>query len=181
MSVIFCMYCGNYLSQKWRYCPYCGRKISSESELFDALFRNGISGISIRIVSGTFRRERTGDYVERHRIPIEEYQDEQDEQERYTLRTGDSESEVEMTGSHGIPRRVIEPEGETHRIGQHWVIRVQLPGVRREDIDVRKLETSIEVKAYKNGEAYFKQFEVPESAHIISKHMEGNELIIEVG
>lgn len=178
MSVMFCTYCGNYLAQKWRYCPYCGRKISGESELFDALFRNGISGISIRIVSGTFRKEKTGDHVERHRIPIEEYQD---EQEKYTLQVGDGESEFEMTGPQSAPRKVVEPEGEAHKIGQHWVIRVRLPGVRRENIDVRKLETSIEVKAYKNGEAYFKQFEVPESAHIISKHMEGNELVVEVG
>ncbi|MGC1120957.1 MAG: zinc ribbon domain-containing protein [Candidatus Methanofastidiosia archaeon] len=178
MSVMFCTYCGNYLSQKWRYCPYCGRKISGESELFDALFRNGISGISIRIVSGSFRKEKTRDYVERHRIPVEEYQD---EHEKCTLQVEDGESELEKTVPHAIPQRVVEPEGWARKIGQHWVIRVSLPGVREENIDVRKLETSIEVKAYKNGEAYFKQFEVPESAHIISKHMEGNELIVEVG
>lgn len=116
--------------------------------------------------------------MERHRIPIEEYQD---KQEKYTLQVGDGESEFEMTGPRSVPRKVVEPEGEAHKIGQHWVIRVRLPGVRRENIDVRKLETSIEVKAYKNGEAYFKQFEVPESAHVISKHMEGNELVVEVG
>ncbi|MBU7014332.1 MAG: zinc-ribbon domain-containing protein [Theionarchaea archaeon] len=178
MSVMFCVYCGNYLSQTWRYCPYCGRKISGESELFDALFRNEVRGISIQIISGGFRRQETRNKAERWRIPIEESQDRNEE---HTLKVKDRKGERIGAESLVVPRRVEEPEGRIHRIGQHWIIRVTLPGVRKENIDVRKLETSIEVKAHKNGEAYFRQFEVPESARIISQHMEGDELVVEVG
>ncbi|MBU6997390.1 MAG: zinc ribbon domain-containing protein [Theionarchaea archaeon] len=178
MSVMFCMYCGNYLLREWQYCPYCGRKISGESELVDALFRSGISGISVHIVSGRFRSQKTRDRVERHRIPVEEYPDNKEE---CILRTEDRKNECEMAGSPRVRRRVVEPEGMIERVGRRWVIRVRLPGARLEQIDVRQLETSIEVKAYKGDEAYFKQFEVPESAHIISKYMEGNELIVEIG
>jgi HSP20 family molecular chaperone IbpA len=76
---------------------------------------------------------------------------------------------------------VLEPEGETHHIGKHTIIQVKLPGVKEEDIDIRKLEESIEIKAFKNDTAYFKQVQVSQSSQILSHHLEGDELIIEVG
>ncbi|MBU7031118.1 MAG: hypothetical protein HXS53_01180 [Theionarchaea archaeon] len=78
-------------------------------------------------------------------------------------------------------RDVLEPEGETHHIGNHTIIQVKLPGVKEEDIDIRKLEESIEIKAFKNSTAYFKQIQVPQSSQILSHHLEGDELFIEVG
>ena len=80
-----------------------------------------------------------------------------------------------------IPQKVLEPEGKAQKVGHHTLIRVKLPGVKEEDVDVRKLEESVEIKAYREHEAYFKQFQVPHDARIISKHMEGDELVVEVG
>ncbi len=161
----FCSYCGNFLSERWNYCPYCGKKIKGEPSPFDSLFRNSISGISIRITSRRGKKpEVRVNRLEGRRIPIEE--PEEPESDRVL---------------HPPPRRVVEPEGKSQQVGQHMEIRVTLPGVREEDVDVRKLESSVEIKAYKGDEAYFKQFYVPESAEIISTHMEGNELVVEVG
>ena len=36
--MMFCNYCGNALSSKWKYCPYCGKKIKGEPDIFDILF-----------------------------------------------------------------------------------------------------------------------------------------------
>jgi hypothetical protein len=163
--MIFCNYCGNYLSEKWKYCPYCGKKIKGNPDIFDSLFRDSISGISIHITSdGKKPRIRVNQFGGR-KVPIEEPEEES----------------TESKAIHPVPRSVLEPEGEVQQIGHHTLIKVKLPGVKKEDVDVRKLEESVEIKAYKGDKAYFKQFQVPESATILSKRMEGDELMVEVG
>jgi hypothetical protein len=192
----FCNYCGNYLSDKWKYCPYCGKVIRDEFDLFDALLKSGITGISIRITSRNGEEpdvqvRRIGRQKGR-RIPIESIEREEKEQrKRETERETEREREIKRripiefmeddTVIRPIPKKVVEPEGRKQQLGDHIVLLVKLPGVKKEDINVRKLEESVEVKAYKNGEAYFKQFPVPQSARIISKRMEGDQLIVEVG
>ena len=160
--MIVCTYCGNFLSDKWKFCPHCGKKIGEKEDIFDSLFRNSISGFSIHITSGTGKKPK---------IRVQEF--------------GERGKKIPIEGEKGvvrpIPQRMVEPEGRTQQEGQHLVLRVVLPGVKEEDVDVRKLEQSVEIKAYKNNEAYFKQFHVPESAQIISTYMEGNELIVKVG
>lgn len=168
---MFCDYCGNLLSDKWKYCPYCGRKIRGEPDPFDFLFRGGVRSFSIRITSVEEKKPKTR--VNRFgivRVPIEEPEEPEEEQQK-----------PKEEQKNRIPQRVLEPEGVAQRIGQHMLIRVKLPGVKEEDVDVRKLAESVEVKAYKKDEAYFKQFQIPRTAEIISKHMEGDELIVEVG
>lgn len=164
---MICDYCGNLLSNKWEYCPYCGKKIGGQNEgdEFDYLFKGGISGFSIRITSieGEEPRVRVKKF-EPVRVPIE------------NLEEGSEEE-----GFHPIPQKVLEPEGRAQQIGGHTLLRVLLPGVRESEINVRKLAESIEIRAYKGEKAYFKQFEVPQTARIISQHMKGDELIIEVG
>ncbi|MGD2246864.1 MAG: zinc-ribbon domain-containing protein [Candidatus Methanofastidiosia archaeon] len=185
----FCNYCGNYLSDKWKYCPYCGKPVRDGFDLFDALLKSGITGISIRITSRNgeepdIKVRRIGRQKGR-RVPIESIEREQRKRERER-----KEKEIkrrvpieskEDTTIRPIPKKVVEPEGRKRQLGDHIVLLVKLPGVKKEDINVRKLEESVEVKAYKNGEAYFKQFPVPQSARIISKRMEGDQLIVEVG
>lgn len=169
--MMVCDYCGNVLSDKWKYCPYCGKKIKGEADerdLFNSLFRDGITGFSIRITS--VEGEKPKVRVNRFgpvRVPIEW--------------TEEEDSEEEEKSPLFIPQKVLEPEGMVQQIGQHTLIRVRLPGVKENDVSVRKLAESVEIKAYKNDEAYFKQFQVPHTAKIISKHMDGDELIVEVG
>ncbi len=160
--MMFCDYCGNALSSKWKYCPYCGKKIKGEPDIFDVLFRDGVAGFSIRITSTNGEKPHTRvNQFGAVRVPVEE----PEEKEKVRL----------------IPQKVLEPEGKAQKVGHHTLIRVKLPGVKEEDVDVRKLEESIEIKAYREQEAYFKQFQVPHDARIISKHMEGDELVVEVG
>ncbi|MBU7016507.1 MAG: zinc ribbon domain-containing protein [Theionarchaea archaeon] len=162
MAMMFCDYCGNALSTKWKYCPYCGKKIKGEPDIFDVLFRDGVTGFSIRITSANGEKPHTR--MNRYgavRVPVKE----PEENEKVQF----------------IPQKVLEPEGKAQMVGHHMLIRVKLPGVKEKDVDVRKLEESVEIKAYREHEAYFKQFQVPHDARIISKHMEGDELVVEVG
>jgi hypothetical protein len=165
---MFCDYCGNFLSDKWRYCPYCGRKIRGEPDIFDFLFRGGIRKITIRVTSSEGGKPKTN-RIGAVRVPIEEPEETSE---------GSEEREEKRVRSF---ERVLEPEGMTQQMGGHTLIRVKLPGVEEKDVDVRKLAESVEIKAYKDKDAYFKQFQIPQTAKIISKHMEGDELIVEVG
>jgi hypothetical protein len=162
---MFCDYCGNFLSDKWRYCPYCGRKIRGEPDIFDFLSRGGIRKITIRVTPVEGENPRTN-RVGAVRVPIEEPEETSEEREEERIRSFE---------------RVLEPEGMTQQMGGHTLIRVKLPGVEEKDVNVRKLAESVEIKAYKNKDAYFKQFQIPQTAKIISKYMEGDELIVEVG
>ncbi|MBU7025464.1 MAG: zinc ribbon domain-containing protein [Theionarchaea archaeon] len=175
--MMVCDYCGNVLSDKWKYCPYCGRKIKGEADerdLFSSLFRDGITGFSIRITSveGEKPKVRVNQFGP-VKVPIKWVEEENSAEE-------DSAEEEEESPLF-IPQKVLEPEGMVQQIGQHTLIRVRLPGVKEDNISVRKLAESVEIKAYKNDEAYFKQFQVPHTARIISKYMDGDELIVEVG
>jgi hypothetical protein len=164
--MMFCNYCGNALSTKWKYCPYCGKKIKGEPDIFDALFRDGITGFSIRITSMHGEKPRTrANRFGVVRVPVEEPEEKEKKKEKV----------------RSIPQKVLEPEGKAQKVGHHTLIRVKLPGVKEEDVDVRKLEESVEIKAYRKDEAFFKQFQVPHDAQIISTHMDDDELVVEVG
>ena len=169
---MFCDYCGNVLSDTWQYCPYCGKKIKGEPDLLDSLFRDSFSGISIRITSVGGKEPRIRVDKFGVRVPLDG--EEPEEPEEPAL-------ELESESPHRIPRRVLEPEGEMQQIGHHVLIRVRLPGIDERDVDVRRLEESVEIKAYRDDEAYFKQFHIPAGAQIVSKYMDGDELIVEVG
>jgi len=170
---MFCRYCGKFLSDTWRYCPHCGRKI--EGDPLDLLFRRSIGGFSIRITSVS-KEKLTGESREK------ESPHHPSEESTFRLSRYDAATIPSRKKRHSFFHRdVLEPEGETHHIGKHTIIQVKLPGVKEEDIDIRKLEESIEIKAFKNDTAYFKQVQVPQSSQILSHHLEGDELIIEVG
>lgn len=181
----FCNYCGNYLSNKWKYCPYCGRKVK-KFDLFDELLKSGVTGISIRITSRNgeepdVRVRRIGRKRGR-RVPVESIKEEKEKRKKGKGKKIPIESlDDDNRTIHPIPKKVMEPEGIKQQMEDHIVLLVKLPGVKRENVNVRKLEESVEIKAYRNGEAYFKQFPVPENARIISKHMEGDQLIVKIG
>lgn len=185
--MMVCDYCGNVLSDKWKYCPYCGRKIKEEQDgwdIFHSLLRDGITGFSIRITS--VEGEKPKVRVKKFgpvKVPIE-WVEEEDPREKGKEKEKGKKVEIEEIRAEKLrymPQKVLEPEGRAQQIGQHTLIRVRLPGVRENDISVRKLAESVEIKAYKDDETYFKQFQVPHAARIISKYMDGDELIVEVG
>jgi HSP20 family molecular chaperone IbpA len=115
------------------------------------------------------------------------------EEEKVSRRTPEKKSTIKFGGydEATIPQqkkrhsfshcRILEPEGKAEQKGGHIIIQVNLPGVKEGDIDIQKLEESIEIKAFKENEAYFKQIQVPQSSEILSHHLEGDELIIEMG
>jgi hypothetical protein len=79
-----------------------------------------------------------------------------------------------------LPKVTEEPESEIQNIGNKQIISIKLPDVKSEDdIEVKKLEQSIEVKAFTDDKAYFKLIPIPKNA-TISKKFKNSVLKIEI-
>ena len=78
-----------------------------------------------------------------------------------------------------IPKFTEEPETKIERSGKNQIINIRLPGVKHEDIEVKRLENSIEIKAFTGDKAYFKLIPIPSNA-AVNKSFKDEMLKIEV-
>jgi len=75
-----------------------------------------------------------------------------------------------------------EPKTHVKRTGYRIVAEIELPGVRdQNDIEVKSLENSIEVKAKAGDKAYFKILTKPPQTSIVSKSFKKGILYLELG
>lgn len=74
--------------------------------------------------------------------------------------------------------KTVEPETETNDAQDKIYIRVCLPGIPEEDIEVDELENSIEVRAYKGKTRFFKLIPIPEQYQMVSREVLSGEVII---
>jgi HSP20 family molecular chaperone IbpA len=74
-----------------------------------------------------------------------------------------------------------EAETEVKTLGNKQIISVKLPDVESEDdIEIKRLEQSIEIKAFAGDKAYFTLVPLPASAAIVKKEFKNGVLRIEV-
>ena len=75
-----------------------------------------------------------------------------------------------------------EPRSVTKWLGDHLLVDLDLSGVKSgDDIDVRKIGESIEVRAYAGDKGYFKILGVPEDSKVLSKEFKDGKLRLEIG
>jgi len=183
-----CSFCGYKLNNDWNFCPNCGRPvkglsiddmfkdmfedIEKEFERIDKMFKiepmtmknSNVKGGSLHITiqSGTGMQPKievktTGDYKKlepeiKRKLGISEIKEEQPRKAKIT-----EEPEA---------KKIVE-KGKT-------IIKIDLPGVKSEDdIEVKRLEQSIEIKAFAGDKAYFKLIPIPENAKINKKFKDG--------
>jgi HSP20 family molecular chaperone IbpA len=193
----FCPYCGEEIGRKKpefiRVLPFKGmfEDIDKEFERIDKMFRSKFfkfpsfrarfpirgGGISITIHSATGRKPKveirtSGEYkkiepeIKRRlgvKAPIEEVKE---EIEKKPVR---------------IPKVTEEPEAKVEKIGTKEIINIKLPGIKNEeDIEIKKLEQSIEVKAFAGDKAYFKLIPTAPNASVVRKEFKDGILKIEV-
>jgi HSP20 family molecular chaperone IbpA len=130
-------------------------------------------GISITVQSGTGIEPRvevktSGEYKKLEpelkrrfgiKPPIEEV-----EEERVKKKKGEVK----------LPKVTEEPETEIRNMGNRQIISIKLPDVKNEDdIEIKKLEQSIEVKALTDDKAYFKLIPIPPGVAISKKFKDG--------
>jgi HSP20 family molecular chaperone IbpA len=202
-----CPRCEKEIKEDWEFCPYCGHSLKEkyreerffeEFEDFDRIVERmerefeemfkiptfriprikisspGFSGISITIHSGTGMKPKVevktyGEYkklepeIKRRlgvKVPIEEVEE---------------EKEVE----YNLPKTTEEPEAKVSREGNKTIIEIKLPDVEKEeDINVKKLEQSIEIRARAKDRLYFKL--LPITGEIVGKSFKDGVLRIEI-
>jgi HSP20 family molecular chaperone IbpA len=202
-----CPRCEKEVKEDWGFCPYCGYSLKEkyreerffeEFEDFDRIVEKmerefeemfkiptfriprikisspGFSGISITIHSGTGMKPKVevktyGEYkklepeIKRRlgvKVPIEEVEE---------------EKEVE----YNPPKTTEEPEAKVSREGNKTIIEIKLPDVEKEeDINVKKLEQSIEIRARAKDKLYFKL--LPITGEIVGKSFKYGVLRIEI-
>jgi HSP20 family molecular chaperone IbpA len=198
-----CKECGEKVSDKWDFCPYCGAPLREKEfepfDIFDDIekeFRRidkmfGIEfpkfrikpgirggGISITIQSGTGMEPKievktSGEYKKL----------EPEIKRRLGVKPGVEEvsEEEEVEKKVRIPKVTEEPEAEIKNLGNKQIISIKLPDVKsEEDIEVKKLEQSMEIKAFAGDKAYFKLIPLPANASIVKKEFKNGVLKIEV-
>jgi HSP20 family molecular chaperone IbpA len=179
-----CKNCGEKLKDSWEFCPNCGiktnKRIEPTKDIFDDFekefekidknfgFRVGFpkvgfrpkGGVSIVITSG----EPGNRILEEHK--------------RFepTLKRKPLEEKKPVR----IPKVTIEPETKIEKVGNKQIIKMTLPGVKnRDDIEIKRMEQSIEIKAFAGDTAYFKLIPIPSNASV-SKEFDKDTLKIEV-
>jgi uncharacterized membrane protein YvbJ len=166
-----CENCGKKIKDDWRYCPYCGEDTEDSFKIFDAdkefrkldkIFEPKFPrprrplpvrrGISITITSGTGIEPR---------IEIKAPKDYR------TPELGTEKLDRAVEKPTRVVKKTEEPETKIQRIGNRQVILIRLPDVKSEDdIEVKRLEQSIEIRAFAGDKAYFKLIPVPSNASV---------------
>ncbi len=198
-----CSHCGKKVKDDWKFCPYCGNElfkpkirkyenvfddIESEFKKIDKMFGSdffdfpkidlkmprGSSGVSITITSNTggkpkIKVKTSGNY--KHLEP----------EIKRKLGVKPSIEEVEEKPMRRISKVTEEPETKVKTLGNKKMIQIKLPDVEKmEDIEVKKLEQSIEVKAFAKDKTYFTLIPIPSNSFITKKEFENNVLKIEI-
>lgn len=82
------------------------------------------------------------------------------------------------------PRRplepVLEPKTWTEKLEGKTIYRVSIPGVREEEVHLRVLKESLELRAHARGRTYFKLLRIPSNSRVVSEKLEKGFYVIEV-
>ena len=196
-----CRRCGKGLKKEWVFCPYCGERveyrpkyrdifedIEEEFERIDKMFgprffkfpridvspfRSG--GISITIRSGTGMKPKVDIKTSGHYKKLEP-----EIKKRLGVTEGVEEVKEEERKVR-IPKITEEPETKIEEHGNEETITIKLPDVKNpDDIEIRKLEQSIEIKAFAGDKAYFKLIPIKPNSQISDRSFKNGILKIEV-
>lgn len=169
--------CGEKLEGKWNFCPYCGKNLKERDineEIGKQLQRmNRVLGFGKVIGLPKMDIKQGSDGIS---IIISSDMGMQPNMAR-PKREIVVERPVENTRK--MPKSVEEPETKIERTGNRQTISIRLPGVKYEDIEIKRLEQSVEIRAFAGEKAYFKVIAIPSNA-AINKSFKDDMLKIEV-
>jgi len=186
-----CRVCGEKVEESWDYCPFCGSYIGIEKEFepfkyFEKMFEESFEmfnkifeekprfsrGISIIIRSEGGENPKI--YVrtkgipvkeEKVKVPIEEVESEEKEIE-------EKAKEVKITEEPSF--KILNENGKK-------VIEVNLPEVKSlDDIKIKKLSQSIEIRAFSGEKAFFNLIPIESNEKIVKKEFKDGKLRIYV-
>lgn len=180
-----CKNCKEEIKDKWNFCANCG---ASLIETFGDNFEKQIEdihkelrtvgfpqfkfkphvktgGVRITITSGSGMQPKvevkTSDGYKKHIHEIKP-------------KFGDNRLlEVKPATEIKVPKIMEEPETKTQRLGNKQIFTVTLPEVKEEDVQIKQLEQSIEIRAIAGDKGYFKLIPVPANAYVDKEFKDG--------
>ena len=201
-----CRRCGSGVDEKWKFCPKCGsilrrdffsnvfERVGREMKEMDRSFERNFEvldlspffrrptksgGFSIRITRSGQGKPKVSfkTFGDVDRKDVESEVSKLGLKEVVVQKTEKSETGIQLERA----KVTKEPETYVKNLGDRIVVEVKLPGVSgEEDIQVKSLENSIEVKALAGDKAYFKILTKPEKANIVRKDFEDDVLRLEI-
>lgn len=186
-----CKRCNEAVKSDWNFCPECGKTlmednvddvfqdVERELQKIDKSFKGDLdfnkfkrhpkaSGINITITSGTGMPPRVEVRTSGAFRKVEP-----EIRQRLGVKVPDGGGESRPEKEFRVPKITEEPETKISRAGNKQIIRIHLPDVKEEDVQIRQLEQSIEIKAYVGDKAYFKLIPIPTNAHIGKEFKDG--------
>ncbi|MGD2250128.1 MAG: hypothetical protein PVF58_17125 [Candidatus Methanofastidiosia archaeon] len=167
-----CENCGAEIDNMWGICPHCGA--------FTGGLKDSFSNIA-KIFGGKALVRQEGDSF----IVVLEIQG---KRQAFKITPMDLDDvpyiPTESVKKPAKPKKkrvfdtTKEPETETNYVGNTLYIKVDLSGIDEEDIEIEKLENSVEVRAYKGKIRYFKLIPIPEDYKLISKEFLPGEVFV---
>lgn len=139
----------------------------------------GGSGFSIRITSGTGQPPRVS--IKTFGDVDKEKLEKQVKEQLGVRQAGAVGQKVQEKGYvMRKPKTTEEPKADIRRTLTGLIVELELPDVKSEaDIDVKELESSVEVKAMAGDKAYFKILTKPEQFHLKGKKFKDGKLVLE--
>ena len=187
-----CENCNNEIRGKWNFCPSCGANlvekpfstifedVNKEFESMEKTFKTDFrfpkfrlnppvrsSGVSITITSGTGMQPKvevktSGKYkklepeIKNRSYPKEPVSEIEDDKKVIKA-----------------PKITEEPATRIQRLGNKQIITINLPDVKEEDVQIKQLEQSIEIKAFAGDKGYFKLIPIPANAYVGKEFKDG--------
>jgi len=187
-----CKNCSKETKSEWNFCAHCGDglvekpiddifgDVGKEFRRIDKEFKTdfrfprfrvrsplGGGGVSITITSGTGMQPKvemktSGEYKRlepeiKAKLGVKEYKRD----------VGEPNKEVK------IPKVTEEPETKIQRTGNKQTIKINLPDVKEEDVQIKQLEQSIEIRAFAGDKVYFKLIPIPTNAYVDKEFKDG--------
>lgn len=140
------------------------------------------SGFSIKIVTSGVNPPkvsvRTYGDVDQNRIKKEVY-DQLGVPEKKQKNQDDEYLELKNQKPVKTPKTTEEPKADIRRVGEKVIVELQLPGAKKEDIEINELESSVEVKAIVGDKAYFKILTKPKDYNLFNQNFKSGVLHLE--
>ncbi|MBU7044232.1 MAG: zinc ribbon domain-containing protein [Theionarchaea archaeon] len=169
-----CKNCGREIDNMWGFCSHCG--------FFSGGLEDSFMNIA-RMLGGKAVIKKDGDSF----IVIIEFQG-----VRQAFKITPIEIEQEITSqsvahpppvsSSSVPPRTYkktkELTSEINYVGEKLYIKVDIPDISEDDIEIDEMENSIEIRAYEGETRYFKLVPFPEQYRMLSKEYLPGEIII---
>ncbi|MCL4376295.1 zinc ribbon domain-containing protein [Candidatus Parvarchaeota archaeon] len=154
-----CLFCGMPVEKEWSFCPQCGRPLRTQGINISGLnidVTKMVNELIPQVLNGVFNGSI------------------------FTDKRQDSQQSHESSSRQSFSaKEVIEPEDLISKHGDTVIHAISLPGVRtKNDIDIRKMENSIEVRAKNGDKLYLKIVRRDKKQSIISEEFANENLVL---